>query len=406
MKKSLIIYLLGFVTWIYSQEITQFMVVGDAHIYSPTSNFQKTILYEIVLAAIDEEVDFIFFTGDMVISGFGEFAEKDSVLKDWRFVLDTLDTHDIKVFACRGNNDYNKEAWDSLFVDHYAFPQNGPVYEKNITYALELNNILFIALDQFTELHRINQIWLDSILAINKNSHIFVAGHEPAFKLLHTNCMGAYPDERNIFWESLIDAGAKIFFCGHDHFYDHAVINDGDDDPLNDIHQVIVGTASSLHQDGSFDGDNGRWTPDSIFHAKRNGYVLVEVEDGDVQFTWKHRLEPFVFENGGDSYSYITTALEDQVSLGTFKLFQNYPNPFNPMTMINYQLPMILEVEISIYNILGQKVATLIAEKQPAGRYQVEWDASGYASGVYICRLKAMSRGQGVLQTRKLVLLN
>ena len=72
-----------------------------------------------------------------------------------------------------------------------------------------------------------------------------------------------------------------------------------------------------------------------------------------------------------------------------YALDQNYPNPFNPITMINYQLPMTSNVELSIYNLLGQKVATLISEKQKAGNHQVEWNASGFASGIYYYRIKS-----------------
>jgi hypothetical protein len=70
-----------------------------------------------------------------------------------------------------------------------------------------------------------------------------------------------------------------------------------------------------------------------------------------------------------------------------YSLFQNYPNPFNPTTMISYQLPMINDVELSIYNLLGQKVATLVNEQKQAGNHQVEWDASGFASGIYYYRI-------------------
>jgi len=59
-------------------------------------------------------------------------------------------------------------------------------------------------------------------------------------------------------------------------------------------------------------------------------------------------------------------------------------------------------VELSIYNILGQKVITLVSKKQPAGSYKVNWDASGFASGVYLYRLEA---DKGYVQTRKLILL-
>ena len=305
MKKLLFLLYFCNVPFLAAQNNTRFMVVGDSHVLSPVSNFQETMLFELVLAAIDEQVDFIFVTGDLTIRDFSDPAEEDSVLKDWRFVLDTLDQHDIRVFACRGNNDVSSKAsWDSLFKGRYAFPQNGPQDEKNITYAFEINNILFLSLDQYTSYHRINQSWLDSAL-----QHFKYAGHEPAFKLLHTNSMGAYPAARDSMWESLLSAGVKIFFCGHDHFYDHTIINDGDGNPENDMHQVIVGTASYFHSDSEYDGDYGRWTPVRLFHEQTNGYVLVEVMDTKVQMTWKHYIEEGVFVDGGDSYIFAVTAL-------------------------------------------------------------------------------------------------
>jgi hypothetical protein len=99
----------------------------------------------------------------------------------------------------------------------------------------------------------------------------------------------------------------------------------------------------------------------------------------------------------------VATSIESQnINLPhTYSLKQNYPNPFNPVTMITYQLPMINDVDLSIYNILGQKVATLVNERQQAGRYRVEWDASGFASGVYYYRLEA---GEFV-DIRKMILL-
>ena len=63
------------------------------------------------------------------------------------------------------------------------------------------------------------------------------------------------------------------------------------------------------------------------------------------------------------------------------------------------------DVELSIYNILGQKVATLVNKKQPAGTYNVQWDASGFASGIYIYQLKARGQKQSTVLTKKLILL-
>ncbi len=78
------------------------------------------------------------------------------------------------------------------------------------------------------------------------------------------------------------------------------------------------------------------------------------------------------------------TALPQKFSLG-----QNYPNPFNPVTKINYQLPIPNFVELSIYNLLGQRVATIVSKVQLPGHYQVQWDAAGFPSGIYYYRLQA-----------------
>jgi hypothetical protein len=75
----------------------------------------------------------------------------------------------------------------------------------------------------------------------------------------------------------------------------------------------------------------------------------------------------------------------------TFALEQNYPNPFNPSTMINYQLPTANMVSLKIYNLLGQQVETLVDERQPAGKYEINFDASKLASGMYIYRIQAGS---------------
>ncbi len=70
------------------------------------------------------------------------------------------------------------------------------------------------------------------------------------------------------------------------------------------------------------------------------------------------------------------------------ELYQNYPNPFNPTTTFTYDVGVESDIEISVYTVLGQKIATLMHERKPIGRYSIEFNAGGLASGVYICRMK------------------
>ncbi|MBU0509572.1 right-handed parallel beta-helix repeat-containing protein [bacterium] len=73
----------------------------------------------------------------------------------------------------------------------------------------------------------------------------------------------------------------------------------------------------------------------------------------------------------------------------TFALYQNYPNPFNPVTEIRFDLPEKAAVELRVFNTLGQLVATIVEETRNAGFYEVQWDASGFSSGMYVCQLRA-----------------
>jgi hypothetical protein len=84
------------------------------------------------------------------------------------------------------------------------------------------------------------------------------------------------------------------------------------------------------------------------------------------------------------------TAIENnELAPSSFSLSQNYPNPFNPRTIINYELPITSFVDLGIYNMLGQKVVTLVSEKQSAGYHEVEFNGQILSSGIYLYRIEA-----------------
>lgn len=107
------------------------------------------------------------------------------------------------------------------------------------------------------------------------------------------------------------------------------------------------------------------------------------------------------------------TGTEEQGSLipDEYRLYQNYPNPFNPVTTIRYGLPQKSAVRLTVYNLLGQEVTTLVNEEREAGYHEVTLNASTLASGAYIYRLTARSlsptqgRPGNFVQSRKLLLL-
>jgi len=97
-------------------------------------------------------------------------------------------------------------------------------------------------------------------------------------------------------------------------------------------------------------------------------------------------MPPILTDRMGDD----VVGIVDEPTLPTsFKLFQNYPNPFNPTTIIKYEISSIQNVNITVYDILGRKVTTLVNEKKLPGSYEVKFNALNLPSGIYYYQLIA-----------------
>ncbi len=115
---------------------------------------------------------------------------------------------------------------------------------------------------------------------------------------------------------------------------------------------------------------------------------------------WAYFSTPSIGESNANG---ILTAVNEQKTntvVSSFQLYQNYPNPFNPLTTIRFDMLKGQPINISVYNVLGQKVATLFDGFKKAGKGFVEWNAVDQSSGLYFCRISS----EGFTMTRKMLL--
>ena len=312
MKKQLILSLAALtfsvmVSTTFAETSWKFIVTGDsrAKLDIDPTGVNTVILGELVDEIVNNGVELVLFSGDLVQGVHPDpSVSLQTQLSNWREIMQPVYDANIPVYPCRGNHEVmvigssaSAIAWRKVFPE---LPDNGPAggeyvtHEEYMTYSVTHKNAFIVALDQYVTSNRVNQDWLSDQLAGNTKPHIFVFGHEPAFQVKHDDCLDDFPVARNTFWASVIDAGGRVYFCSHDHFYNHAQVDDGDDDPNNDVHQYVIGTAGAKFKvdpwDWTYPGLNNPYTPINRFHAERKyGYVLVEVDRCDVILTWMER---------------------------------------------------------------------------------------------------------------------
>ncbi len=264
----------------------KFAVFGDSISVVSDAGINTNILGELALAIAQERPDFVVFCGDT------SYRPSLTAFSVWTNLMSPVYALGIPVFPAVGNH----EAADlSGFTNFFSptLPDNGPLGEKGSTYFISHSNALILVLNEYApgNDYRVNQPWAEAVLATNAQPHVFVAGHMPAFKLQHADCLGSYPVNRDLFWNCLSNAHCRMYFCGHDHFYDHCRLEDGDGNPDNDLHQITVGTGgAALHFDASYDGTNDLWTPVRVYHDMQYGYVTVTIRGELVTVTWHSRV--------------------------------------------------------------------------------------------------------------------
>jgi hypothetical protein len=183
--------------------------------------------------------------------------------------------------------------------------------------------------------------------------------------------------------------------------------------PTNLTLQKSALTQITLSWDDNSSSENGyvierKKSPQASFtildtlKGSGNKYADNKIEQGQ---TYTYRVKAYN-DLGESDYSneasLITTDIKKNEEIPTeYSISQNYPNPFNPMTEIKYQVPVVSNIVIKVYDTYGKEVATLVNGNRQPGTYQVSFDGSKLASGVYFYRLQT----KNFTDTKKLVIV-
>lgn len=163
------------------------------------------IMAELAIAITNEHPAFVLFGGDMANQ------PQPPVPPTWTNIMAPVYEAGIPIYAVLGNHDYYETPG---FVAAFgpSHPDNGPAGDLDLTYAVTHDNVLVLALNAFnpTNMYRVRQDWVDAVLATNDQPHVFAFAHPPAFKLLHYDCLGTYPEQRDSLWRSLTRAGCRM----------------------------------------------------------------------------------------------------------------------------------------------------------------------------------------------------
>lgn len=184
---------------------------------------------------------------------------------------------------------------------------------------------------------------------------------------------------------------------------------------VNDDHVELSWITSTETNNQGFEilrsaqNDNNQWERigfveghGTTTESQAYSYIDREVVTGKYQY----RIKQIDFDG---TFKYSNVVEVEVTSPSTFSLEQNYPNPFNPSTKIRYTIPNVIAsetkqsqfVNLKIYDVLGNELATLVNERRPSGSYEVEFDASNLPSGTYFYQLRAGS----FVETKKMIFI-
>lgn len=329
------VLLLGSLSALYSQSL-RIVVAGDGRAEFPDrdnpchssglssvrpedrNGLNKVIIREIRAAAQREHAQILLWTGDIVNVNDTAGPNSDDKTKflenglnEWCNIMRPLYQRGVKVLPTRGNHEviwYNQDfnpneisdaarIWTEVFSGPNRLRATG-FDQRHLSFYYATGSVLLIGLDQYERTyndHSVNQDWLNQVLEKNRKPFIFAFGHEPAFATGGRHgpgeCLAANFKSRDEMWKALSDAGAQVYLCGHDHFYDRmkiAATAGG-----YEMQQFTAGTAGApFYSQGKVPDvpDDQGWKLEHQRHLdSMYGYILIKVEGNTATIQFKGR---------------------------------------------------------------------------------------------------------------------
>ncbi|HSW54196.1 MAG TPA: T9SS type A sorting domain-containing protein, partial [Ignavibacteriaceae bacterium] len=148
--------------------------------------------------------------------------------------------------------------------------------------------------------------------------------------------------------------------------------------------------------DLAFSGRNSVFYGATMYDVTGDGKEDIVIHLDDIITNVGMRLFTFIYKA-----DFSVDVNEPEPLPEKFHLYPNYPNPFNPVTTIKYDIVKAQDVKVTVLDILGSEIATLVNELQQPGSYEIKWDASNVSSGIYIYQLKT----KDFVSTKKMILI-
>ncbi len=346
----------------------KFIAYGDTRSQPANHN----LIAKEILTALTEDADLqsvIIATGDYVSNGDDESDWDNQFFSPSYLNIQTV----LASFPIQGAIG-NHEGSGLLFKKYFPYPFINKRY-----WSFDYGPAHFVIVDQYTNYNtgsdQLN--WIENDLATTSKPWKFIVLHEPGWSAGggHSNDSGV---QRNI--QPLCEKyGVDIVFGGHNHYYSRAVVN-------GIQHVTTGGGGAPLY------GSNSNY-PYIVSTANFHHFCKVEIDGSLLNFTAVEPAGNIIDEFTIDKNVSYVERLTGEAIQPEFILYPAYPNPFNLSTTITFTIPVSSNVELSIYDIKGQKVKTLINIKLETGFHKFTWNGKDHSgksvtSGIYIYHIK------------------